>query len=278
MKVPVAALLVCAAAMVGSAAPAHAQSTRADSVIHFVESFLSNLVFSGQERPIVRLAALPSRVPAELEIPAGVDIVGSVEFESLSFVILGTSRPSEASAAIRGTLEAGGWVLRPDDPPDTQFGADSEVQPLTFCRDELSVGLSSDEDEGRVSLFFMTNEAMSPCTLPERVQGVHLTTPIPPLRRPAGAESRGGRGGGGDNEWYQSFTLATSLPLDELKRHYVDQLQGYGAEIGSSADTEEAVVVTFRFPAVDGEHWRGTLTLSGDSAKHAQYVHIFLVR
>jgi hypothetical protein len=243
-----------------------------------VETFLSGLVFSGEERPIVRLAALPSRVPAEFEIPAGVEIVGSVEFESLSFVILGTPRPSEALAAIRGKLEAGGWVLRLDDPDDIQFDSENTLESLTFCRDKLSVGLSADEDEGRVSLFFMTNEAMSPCTLPQAVQGEQPTTPIPPLRRPAGAESRGGRGGGGRNEWYQSVTLATSLSLEELKNHYLDQLRGHGAEIRSSAATEEAVVVTFRLPAADGEHWRGTIGLSGDPAKQAWYVHVFLAR
>ena len=262
-------MIVCGSATV------HAQTTRADSITNFVETFLSGLVFSGSERPVIRLAELPSRMPAGVVIPDDVRVAGSVEFPSLSFTILETDRPAAAMAAIGQTLEQGGWVLTPDLLQSARDGADPV--PLAYCRDRQSFGLTASEAENRISLFHMSDQNMSPCNVPDGVNQVESQSPIPPLAAPAGARSVGTTGGGSIDEWHSSISLRTNLSLDEVRDHYITQLREHGAEIGSAAATEEAVLVMIKLSDPEGERWSGTITFSRGTDTDRRYVQIFVV-
>ena len=276
MKQLVAGLILSATMMTIGPSGIHAQ-TRADSITAFAETIMSGFFFSNGEKPILRLAELPSLVPDELIVPPEVRVAGSVEFPSMSFIILDADQPEAVSALMQRSLEQGGWELHetPQVPGDSP---EDGVESVTYCRDRLALGLGASKANNQISIFYMTDPDIAPCTTPSRSAHEIPQSPIPRLSRPSGARPLGSSGGGSSDHWYSAIALRTDHTLEELRRHYVDQLESHGFVVGSTASNDEAILVTVEVVDSSGQAWTGTASFTGGSAPDNRHVQIFLVR
>lgn len=235
------------------------QTTRADSMAAFVEAVFSHFMFGAAEEPSVRLADLPAGFPVA-SLPGNARVMGSVAFRPLTLTIFESDSADAVVAELGSALQNDGWVRHSLD-PDANHSYSGMSQPLTYCRDRMSVTLGSSPEQGKVSVFHIVDQEMSTCTALDRAHDQTLSSPIPRLRPPVGAREMGGSGSGGTDEWSQSIRLATEQGLEELRDHYVQQLQTYGAEIGSAVRLDDVLMVGIRLADKAGDHWRGVVSV-----------------
>lgn len=276
MKRMVAVVFVVYVVLLGSASEVQGQDIPSDSVISFVESFLGAFVFSGQERPSVRMGQLPSKLPTGLEMPAGASVAGSVEFPSLTFIVLRSDMPNETARSLRASFEAAGWILSPQPPGDR---TEDTLEAQTYCRDNESVGLSTRVSQGSVFVLYMAAEEMSACTRPTRAEAPLTRSPIPELELPPGLRRGGGSSSGSSYRWTRSMELRGNTTTHELLAHYADQLRLHGADVSAAVEAEGGVLLArIRLPEVNDEAWVGTLTVLGESNSNTHHVHMYVVR
>ena len=107
---------------------------------------------------------------------------------------------------------------------------------------------------------------------------------IPALALPEGATLFGGGGGGGGGSGRQqgqgmAFDFNSSLPIDEVQRHFAEQLEAADWQARSGEGEPDAPITFWEVFDADGRTWVAKLALeqSGDLAPYDYRVSVELL-
>lgn len=154
--------VVVALALLMSAAEANAQTTRADSLVAFLERFVIGYLADGPERPTVLLGELGPHLRT-LTLPRGASAIGTLAFSDRSFSILQAGPGQTLNRELALKLVAEGWKpLR----PDRGFADGLYGEQALLCRGNSVVVLGWDDGrprDGELMLFYAKEGMYSPC-------------------------------------------------------------------------------------------------------------------
>ncbi len=192
--------------------------------------------------PRLFIGALPPDMASLLYVPDGAVIHGSVAYRTRGTVVATVARaPAELWDGYRREMELRGWT-----PRDLAEGAVESLGgvsiPWVYCRDQATSAFLTvtvrDKAVSRLRIDYSTDGSGSPCD-PRIARGreqsrMEWLAPPPPTDLSIGACGNEVSGGAS-----QSGTFSSSLPGDELLRHYTAQLEGRGwTPLGDRAGVE----------------------------------------
>lgn len=181
--------------------------------------------------PRLFIGALPPDMESLLYVPDGAIIHGSVAYGARGTVVVTVARtPAELWDEYQREMELRGWT-----PRDSGKGAIESLGgvsiPWVYCRDQAVSAfvtvMEREETMSRLRIDYSTEGNGSPCD-PRIARGrqqsrMEWLAPPPPTDLSIGACGNEVSGGAS-----QSGTFSSSLPGNELLRHYTAQLEGRG--------------------------------------------------
>jgi len=197
------------------------------------------------------LAKLPPDAPADLIVPRGLDLVGSLarrrdgEVTGIEVIMDGTKPVSDFLPAYERGLESHGW--RRFEHPHRQpggFDAGFHMGPTAIFVNETAVSalwIAARQVEGGRLEVGLHYDRESAANMMGNMPGPGPQPPgwdiLPELRPPPGVklQSQGGHGGGGS--WASEARAQTEMPVPELEAHFAKELAAAGwARIAGRAD------------------------------------------
>jgi hypothetical protein len=226
------------------------------------------------ERPQLLPGKLPDRLPAELPMPQGSRLVGSVVWTDFTNVIFDCDLSRKAvEAYYEEQLTPRGWT-KAGSPISTSGSGFAYSSPhdfgVNFCSGEEGpwLFLRSFAAPGRptcVHAMLHTDVEDSPCSPKQRHQmehmrGLRMRDVLPELQAPEGATQLGSGGGGGEDSASSSAWLKTDLDLAATLAHYDRQLAA--VEWAQVAAGQSAPVGWSTWDLTyGGQKWHGLLTV-----------------
>ena len=193
-------------------------------------------------------------------------------------VIAAAAAPDSAIAALRARLARAGWRPAPDelDLGREGFVEAHEERPRTLCRDSLSLDASAvPRATGGAVLRVVvqpteSGRRFSRCS-PERARRMErfstTDAPMPTLRAPAGADSRGGGSSVGPSSRTATARIRSALTPARLVAHYAAQLREEGWALDAPLAEGALAAQAARLSDGEGRVWHGALVamrLPGD--------------
>jgi len=242
-----------------------------------------------EREPQLFIAQLPPDLPAELALPQGSRIVGSVVGRA-TVIYLDADLPAKAVLDFyRERLTAAGWS-EPQLPGMRHGGFVPSFFPPAYqvllCKSEQGPGLTviaydtpGKPTDVRVELnTYEENPEQSPCAQQRRMRerlGRPMWNIFPDLVPPPGSQQQPQGGGGGGDRWYTSAALRSSLALGEIRTHYERQLQDAAWTSTASGESGPVAWSTWTFSDEEGESWRGLFfALREPDEPNAYYLHL----
>lgn len=223
--------------------------------------------------------------------------IGGARARSTTVVVATPEAPDSALAAYTRALESAGWRRAPD--PMAERGGFVSVPrrwPTTLCRDSSfvmataaprgdSAGGAGAKGGSRLHIALVTGERGSPCDARIRTESIRTNDdpPFPPLRAPAGAETRGmgsnsssSTGDDGARSREIQTLLTTPMSVGSLAAHYAAQLRAAGWTVREVTANGDVAVQVVEMRDSAGRPWRGLLTAfaAPGAAERAVALHI----
>ena len=221
----------------------------------------------------VVMGELPNGWPADLPLPRGARLLGSIaaslgdsKSAFAEAVLDADDTPRNVLSSYRGELESTGWaVVETPRPPRFAFssGGTGEIERQSFLR----------KDDGPLLTVTVVTRSGSPSDVRLRLDAdvrrpppqhsdflARVTERIPNLRAPAQVlVSPSGGGGGGERHWTVHGTALTEMAVGDLETHFSSQLSEAGwTRLGGGNDG----VVAWSSWRLPGEQvWKGVLLI-----------------
>jgi hypothetical protein len=144
-----------------------------------------------------------------------------------------------------------------------QGGPGPDGMPASYCRDNANLTLSLqqfDRATTHVRLDYSAPPGLSPCNADRmRMMDFDLLQFMPPLLAPEGAQQRSLGSSGGSNSSESYATIHTPLSVEDLLKHYADQLRSAGWTPGARAVATGAGIELWQLTK-EGRDYQGLLT------------------
>lgn len=223
----------------------------------------------GNEQPVKLLIdALPPAAPAEVTLPEGSRLLGSlVRGSGDATIVFDTALPAaEVAEFYRERLVAAGWTPR-DFTRVGGFlpGTGPGLQRWTeFCgvRRGPLLGLDIAQPAGgptHVRLTLQPPSRHNPCAHREPLVQSTSRGRIPDLAPPPGARQTPEGGGGSDRNWHSDALLHSELDPEVVIAHFASQLTRYGWRQTEAGQGARMGWSSWEFQDEDGERWQGLL-------------------
>ena len=235
----------------------------------FVEHWLGS-TYSGQpaDQITVYIGNLPPDLPYDLPIPENARVIGSVrqsQYLTIQVILETTRSPEEILAFYEERLPELGWQA-----------VTSEIYGGGFVSGELGTTYCHGEDTSLniqagvwpsgstdVRIYTFSNYDYSPCHSDRQYGYDSISSLIPTLKSPPGAQmgSIGGGGSSGTTDAYNETQLTTDLTAGEVAAYYNAQLLDSGWTLLENGESEGHAWSSWSFTDEGGQAWSGTLIL-----------------
>jgi hypothetical protein len=248
------------------------------------------LVHPGDTRvnqPRLFLGQIPANLPLEIPIPEQSQVIGTLarSEEQVEIVLSSDLEAKDILRFYRERLTPLGWnELEETDLYHRGGFLHSHMTSdnhTTFCHSTYGAALTLNmmQLEGTttdVRLDMNMNNENSPCAPQQTRMRRHMHHPnlyevIPTLTPPTGARQSGGGGSSGTDEASTSATLKTDLTIEDVLKHYANQLSQAGWTQIAEGVSGPLGWNTWKFTYEDQEPWHGQFFILQTSEKQEDY-------
>lgn len=225
---------------------------------------LFGFMSGGREFGIL-VGKIPPGFPVSLA-PAGLPVLGGMNgFGGVVAVFTSDETPAAAQVRYQAALESLGFAATAVELGNEHgFVSTQSVPEWTVrCKGDTAVQVSPLARDGDGTLLRVSFQARAGglCT-PRGIRGnMWRESRIPALLPPPGARGEGGGSSSSGDSWSSNARLWTKLGLDEVIRHYDDQMLAAGWTRTSRATSDVSALLTYRLLDKNGTPTVGSLTL-----------------
>jgi hypothetical protein len=272
MKKQLWAIGVAFSLITGTPGLINGQSTRADSIIDFAETMLTDRFRDG--RPVLRIAQLPPSM-SDIPLPLGTEVFGSLDYHGASVVILRAENPVAVVSRMRSTLEKDGWTYRPH---PVRPGFATLRAATLLCTYEQSLALGTVENGDIVVMHARGDHRDGRCSeAPDEDPETLYRSPIPGMLPPPGTDGVETASYGGRDYWHSFIRLRGEMAVQDIMSHYEGELVQAGARIGETIEAGGVSSTSFELTDSQGLRLRGAITTVEITQEH-RTVHVEVVR